>query len=85
MNITPETKEVFSSQIPALQTLMTMGYQYLSPAQALALRGGQSAEVLLRPVLIEELRKCRFHWKGQEYPLPPNNRNVTIPVPTSSS
>lgn len=36
MSIIPETKEVVSSQTPALQVLMAMGYEYLSPAQALA-------------------------------------------------
>jgi type I restriction enzyme R subunit len=72
MSIIPETKEVFSSQIPALQVLMAMGYEYLSPTQALELRGGQTAEVLLRKVLIDELRKRRFNWKGQEYPLSNN-------------
>lgn len=72
MSVIPETKEVFSSQIPALQVLMAMGYEYLSPAQALAFRGGQTSEVLLRSVLIAELRKRRFNWKGQEYPLSNN-------------
>lgn len=72
MSIIPETKEVFSSQIPALQMLMAMGYEYLSPAKALAFRGGQTSEVLLRSVLIAELRKRRFNWKGQEYPLSNN-------------
>jgi type I restriction enzyme R subunit len=72
MSMVPETKEVFSSQIPALQVLMAMGYEYLSPAQALAYRGGQTSEVLLRTVLIAELRKRRFNWKGQEYPLSNN-------------
>lgn len=72
MSVIPETKEVFSSQIPALQVLMAMGYEYLSPAQALAYRGGQTSEVLLRSVLIAELRKRRFNWKGQEYPLSNN-------------
>ncbi|MCK9605906.1 MAG: type I restriction endonuclease subunit R [Methylomonas sp.] len=72
MSVIPETKEIFSSQIPALQVLMAMGYEYLSPAQALAYRGGQTSEVLLRSVLIAELRKRRFNWKGQEYPLSNN-------------
>jgi len=72
MSVIPETKEVFSSQIPALQVLMAMGYEYLSPLQAMELRGSQTAEILLRPVLIDELRKRRFNWKGQEYPLSNN-------------
>ncbi|MBL1265143.1 type I restriction endonuclease subunit R [Methylomicrobium sp. RS1] len=72
MSVIPETKEVFSSQIPALQVLMAMGYEYLSPLQAMELRDGQTVEILLRPVLIDELRKRRFNWKGQDYPLSNN-------------
>lgn len=72
MSVIPETKEVFSSQIPALQVLMAMGYEYLSPLQVMELRGGQTAEILLRPVLIDELRKRQFNWKGQDYPLSNN-------------
>jgi type I restriction enzyme R subunit len=72
MSVLPETKETLSSQLPALQVLMAMGYEYLPPEEALKLRGGQTAEVLLREVLIEELRKRRFNWKGQDYPLSNN-------------
>jgi type I restriction enzyme R subunit len=72
MSMLPETKEVFSSQIPALQVLMAMGFEYLSPMEALQYRGGQTTEVLLREVLIGELRMRRFNWKGQDYPLSNN-------------
>lgn len=72
MSVLPETEELFSSHIPALQVLMAMGYEYLPPAEALKLRGGSTGEVLLREVLIGELRKRRFIWKGQEYPLSNN-------------
>ena len=72
MSVLPETKETLSSQLPALQVLMAMGYEYLPPEEALKLRGGQTSEVLLREVLIEELRKRRFNWKGQDYPLSNN-------------
>ena len=65
----PETKELFSSHIPALQVLIAMGYHYLPPNEALKRRGGSNREVLLRDVLIEELKKRRFTWKGQDYPL----------------
>ena len=68
----PETKELFSSHIPALHVLMAMGYHYLSPAEAHRARGGNNAEVLLREVLVEELKKRRFTWKGQDYPLSTN-------------
>ena len=68
----PETKELFSSHIPALHVLMAMGYHYLSPDEARRARGGNNAEVLLREVLVEELKKRRFTWKGQDYPLSTN-------------
>ena len=68
----PETKELFSSHIPALHVLMAMGYQYLSPDEVHRARGGNNAEVLLREVLVEELKKRRFTWKGQDYPLSTN-------------
>ena len=68
----PETNELFISHIPALHVLMAMGYHYLSPDAARRARGGNHAEVLLREVLVEELKKRRFTWKGQDYPLSTN-------------
>jgi len=38
-------RETLISQIPALQLLMAPGYRYLTPAEALALRG-QSERVI---------------------------------------
>jgi len=68
----PETKELFSSHIPALQVLTSMGYDYLPPEDAMKQRGGNTGEVLLREVLIGELCKRRFMWKSKEYPLSNN-------------
>ncbi|MET0103260.1 MAG: HsdR family type I site-specific deoxyribonuclease [Sedimenticola sp.] len=72
MTTLPETKEAFSSQIPALQVLMTLGYEYLSPDDALKRRGGNLNDLLLKDVLVSELRKRRFTFKGIEYPLSTN-------------
>ena len=33
MNTTPKTQEEYSAKIPALQVLMSMGYNYLTPEQ----------------------------------------------------
>lgn len=56
------------SQIPAIQQLMTLGYEYLSPQQALALRGGKTSNVFLDRVLVEQLKKInRIHHKGAEH------------------
>ena len=44
------------SHIPALQLLVAMGWEYLAPARALALRGGRRSNVLLHGILEEQLR-----------------------------
>ena len=59
--------EEYLSQIPALQVLIRSGFDYLSPEQALAFRGGKTSNVLLESVLREQLQKFnRIHYKGQE-------------------
>ena len=50
-------REALISQIPALQLLMALGYHYLTPAEALALRGESEREVLLTGVLAPWLRE----------------------------
>lgn len=50
-------KEDHISQLPALMLLQKMGYSYLSPDEALLLRGEKTTNVLLEPVLREQLRK----------------------------
>lgn len=60
--------EKYLSQIPALQVLVNLGYQYLTPAQALAARGGKTSNVLLEEVLREQLKKInRIQYKGGSY------------------
>lgn len=48
-------KEDHISQIPALLMLEKLGYTYLTPDEALALRGGNVANVLLEPILRERI------------------------------
>jgi type I restriction enzyme R subunit len=48
--------------------MMVMGWEYLSPAQALAMRGSERG-VLLVPVLRAWLERHRYSFKGKEYPL----------------
>ena len=67
----PETKEEYSAHIPALRVLTAMGWEYLSPTACMAARGG-TQEVVLVNVLVEQLRKRRFEYKGKEYPLSTN-------------
>ncbi len=64
----PDTREEAASKLPALHMLMVMGWEYLSPADALALRRSERA-VLLTPVLRARLKAHRFTFKGQTYPL----------------
>ena len=60
--------ELKSSQIPALRLLAKLGYEILSPTQALKARGNNFGNVLLEDILREQLNKInRIHYKGQEY------------------
>jgi type I restriction enzyme R subunit len=62
-------KEELISQIPALQLLQAMGYTYLTPAEALAKRGGKLSHVILEEVLEERLRVLNWiEYKGNRYP-----------------
>jgi type I restriction enzyme R subunit len=60
--------EKYLSQIPALQVLVNLGYQYLTPAEALAARSGKAGNVLLEEILREQLKKLnRIQHKGGSY------------------
>lgn len=54
---TPSFKEDHISQIPALQLLQNLGYQYLTPEEALLLRGGKTTNVLLDDILRKQLKE----------------------------
>lgn len=74
MHPTPSFKEDDISKIPALQLLQNLGYTYLSPEEALKLRGGRKSAVLLEGILAEQLRKInRIRFKGKEYPFSEGN------------
>ncbi len=63
-----ETSEKHLSQIPAIQLLIAMGYEYLSPKEALAERQGRYSNVLLENILRSQLKAInRIHYKGSEY------------------
>ena len=49
-------KENDISQKPALKLLQKLGYQYLSPEEAMELRGGKTSNVLLEDTLRQQLR-----------------------------
>src|SRR2546423_13616221 len=68
---TPNTAEDCVAKIPALQTLIALGWRYVPAKVCMAMRSGNH-EVILRGVLIDELRKRRFEYRGQSYSLSTN-------------
>ena len=65
---TDDYQEEISSQLPALQLLINMGWEYLTPAEALALRGGSPRHVVLTEVLTPWLaQENSVGYKGQRY------------------
>ena len=60
--------EKYLSQFPALQVLVNLGYQYLTPAEVQTARGGRTSNVLLEQVLREQLKTMnRIQHKGGSY------------------
>ncbi len=56
------------SQIPALQLLIGIGYDYLTPAEALRERQRRPSNVLLENILRDKLKEInRIRYKGGEY------------------
>ena len=62
-------QEEYSAKIPALALLCNLGWTFLSPDQALSMREGKKSNVVFDEVLRTELRKRRFIFNGNEYPL----------------
>lgn len=63
-----QTNEKHLSQIPALQELINLGFEYLSPEQVLKARGGKTSNVLLEGILRSQLKAInRIQYKGDEY------------------
>ncbi|MCO5097495.1 MAG: type I restriction endonuclease subunit R [Rhodocyclaceae bacterium] len=57
--------ETYLSQIPALQVLVNLGFEYLTPAEALTARGGKAGNVLLEEILRSQLKaQNRIQHKG---------------------
>ncbi|HCO5192602.1 TPA: type I restriction endonuclease subunit R, partial [Escherichia coli] len=62
---TPKFQEEYSAKIPALTLLTSLGWTFLSPKQIMDYRGYKQDEVVLRPVLREELSKRSFMAGGK--------------------
>ena len=60
--------EKYLSQIPALQLLINLGYEYLTPEQGLEARKGKTGNVILEGILQEQLKEMnRIQYKGREF------------------
>ena len=80
-------KELISSQIPALQVLINLGWEYITRDEALALREGRARHVVLTDVLRDWLRaNNRVRYKGRDLAFSEGNireavnRLVDVPV-----
>lgn len=62
----PSLREDPMSQLPAIELLVNLGWDYLTPLEAMAARGGRNDSVLLTDVLRSQLKAInRFHYKGR--------------------
>jgi type I restriction enzyme, R subunit len=60
--------EKYLSQIPALQLLINLGFEYLPPEQVMKQRQGKTGNVLLEGILREQLKRLnRINYKGREF------------------
>lgn len=79
-----EFLEDLVSHLPALQLLQQVGYQYLTPTEALDLRGGRRSQVVLEPILIEQLRKLnQISFKGQTHDFTESNLKNAVDALTN--
>jgi hypothetical protein len=77
---TPRSDEEALSKLPALKLLITLGWEYLPPAEANALRGGRRSEVLLFGVLEQWLRENnRIEYRGESVPFAEANIAAALP------
>jgi len=63
-----QINEKHLSQIPALQLLISLGFEFLTPAEALRERQDRTSNVLLESILRNQLKEInRIRYKGSEY------------------
>lgn len=71
--------EKYLSQIPALQLLINLGYEYLPPEQVMKQRQGKSGNVLLEGILCDQLKRLnRINHKGREFLFSEENIQTAI-------
>lgn len=72
MNAIPDNTPAFTedavSQLLAMHLLQKLGWELLTPSEALRLRGGRKGEVLLRSILEQQLAAINsFDYRGRSY------------------
>ena len=78
MNI-PSFLEDRISQVPALQVLQNLGYEYINPEEIFRLRGSKLNNVLLDEILEKQLAEINtINFKGKEYKFSNNNISSAI-------
>ena len=71
---TPDLREDAISQLPALKLMQNLGYEYLTPEEALKHRGVRAANVILEGILVPWLREYnRIQFKDGQYPFTEGN------------
>lgn len=71
--------EEYLSQIPALQQLITLGYEFLTPEQAMAERSGRASNTLLENILRKKLKEINhIRYKDQDYLFSEENIQTAI-------
>jgi len=74
-----ETNEKHLSQIPALHLLINLGFEYITPAEALHERQERTSNVLLENILRSQLKEInRIRYKGNEYLFSEENVQTAI-------
>jgi len=71
--------EKYLSQIPALQVLINLGFEYIPPEKALVQRQGKAGNVLLEGILLDQLKRLNsIHYKGREFLFSEENIQTAI-------
>lgn len=71
--------EEYLSQIPALQQLITLGYEFLTPEQAMAERSARASNTLLENILRKKLKEINhIRYKDQDYLFSEENIQTAI-------
>lgn len=71
--------EKYLSQIPALQVLINLGYEYLPPEKVSVERQGKTGNVILEDILRSRLKEInRINYKGREFLFSEENIQTAI-------